>query len=212
MRPIQFSAGGLPALDDDSIALSQTPLAAGNLTLAGALMVAGVFTPTAPGYLIITTAADESAKTLLVTGKSPEGWAQTETIAGPNATTGISTKSWGVGAMTIYASAAFTGAVKVGTTQSGYGPWRPLDIYVPNCQTAISTDVTGTVDYTWQYTNDDPFDPTIPHIAVSHPVAALVGATTDQTGQSTAVMRAVRQLINSGGGTTRNTITQQSTQ
>jgi hypothetical protein len=45
---------------------------------------------------------------------------------------------------------------------------------------------------------------------VAHPVAALTGATTDQTAFTTTLMRAVR-VATSGAGTLRTTVVQQST-
>jgi hypothetical protein len=92
------------------------------------------------------------------------------------------------------------------------GDWWPLDIYTPNQVTTISvTLVSGTANYTVQYTNEDPFDTSITHQAVSHPVAALVGATASQTGFTTTLMRAVRVNTASGTGTLRVTVVQQST-
>ena len=92
------------------------------------------------------------------------------------------------------------------------GDWWPLDIYTPNQVTTISvTLVSGTANYTVQYTNEDPFDTSITHQAVSHPVAALVGATASQTGFTTTLMRAVRVNTASGTGTLRVTVVQHST-
>jgi hypothetical protein len=92
------------------------------------------------------------------------------------------------------------------------GPWWPLDIYTPNQVTTISvTVVSGTANYTVQYTNEDPFDLSITQTPVSHPVAALVGATANQTGFTTTLMRAVRVNTASGSGVLRVTVTQQST-
>lgn len=96
-------------------------------------------------------------------------------------------------------------------SSAGSTAWWPLDIYTPNQVTSISVDVTGTLDYSIQYTNDDPFNPAITPVAVPHPVSALVGATTDQTASTTTLMRAVRFTINSGNGSARVTVTQQST-
>lgn len=83
-------------VDTDGIAASQTPAAGGvqNLTLGGALTSGGVYTSADGGarQLVITAAANESARTFTVTGTDADGKAQTEAIAGPNATTVESTK------------------------------------------------------------------------------------------------------------------------
>ena len=92
------------------------------------------------------------------------------------------------------------------------GAWWPLDIYTPNQVTTISCNLlSGTANYSVEYTNEDPFDTTITQLAVAHPVAALTGASTDQTAFTTTLMRAVRVNFASGTGTVRITVTQQST-
>ena len=98
-----------------------------------------------------------------------------------------------------------------GYTQSGYSAWWPLDIYTPNQVTTISVNVTGTINYSVEYTNEDPFDNSITQLAKAHPNAALTGGTADQTEFTTTLMRAVRFKVNSGSGTARVTVTQQST-
>ena len=92
------------------------------------------------------------------------------------------------------------------------GPWWPLDIYTPNQATHISvTSLSGNLNYTVQYTNEDPFNLSITQTPVAHPVAALVGATANQTGFTTTLMRAVRINTASGSGVLRVTVVQQST-
>jgi hypothetical protein len=92
------------------------------------------------------------------------------------------------------------------------GPWLPLDIYTPNQVTSISvTSLSGNLNYTVQYTNEDPFNTSITQQAYSHPVAALVGATGSHHGFTTTLMRAVRINTASGTGVLRLTVVQQST-
>lgn len=92
------------------------------------------------------------------------------------------------------------------------GAWWPLDIYTPNQVTTISVNLlSGSANYSVEYTNEDPFDTSITQLAVAHPVAALTGATTSQTAFTTTLMRAVRVKTASGTGQLRVTVTQQST-
>lgn len=218
MRPIQFTSTTYPAADDDSIALSQTPGAAGNLTLAGALVSGGVATISPPAFITFTSLANLSARSFTITGKSPEGRAQSLAVTGPNANTVTSTLAWSE-ASVIAVDAATGAALSAGTAQGGYGSWIPLDIMVPNQATTISSDITGTINYTWQFTNDDVFGQP-PSFTVTpslikawdHPTAGMVAATTDQYSSVTTLMRAVRFVVNSGSGTARNVIAQQSTQ
>lgn len=92
------------------------------------------------------------------------------------------------------------------------GAWWPLDIYTPNQVTTISCNLlSGTANYSVEYTNEDPFNTSITQLAVAHPTAALTGATTSQTASTTTLMRAVRIKTASGTGTLRVTVVQQST-
>jgi len=92
------------------------------------------------------------------------------------------------------------------------GPWWPLDIYTPNQVTTISANLlSGSANYSIEYTNEDPFNTSITQLAVAHPVAALTGATASQTAFTTTLMRAVRVKTASGTGSLRVTVTQQST-
>lgn len=91
------------------------------------------------------------------------------------------------------------------------GTFIPLDIYNRSQVTTISVHIlSGTANYSVQFTNEDPFNTAITQLAVAHPVAALTGATTSQTAFTDTLMRAVRLNTASGTGTIRLTITQQS--
>ena len=205
MRPIQIVTTSFPIADGDYLALSQTPAGAGFLTL-----VANTITP--PRYVTITSAANETARTFTIVGVGPNNETQTESIAGANAGTATSTKTFAY-VESIYVDDATAGAVEAGVTQSGYSQWIPLDIYTPNQVTTISASVSGTVNYSIEYTNEDPFDHSFVHQVVPHPAAggAFTNASTNQTHFTTTLMRAVRYKINSGDGSIRLTITQQST-
>ena len=205
MRPIQIVTTSFPGADGNYLALAQTPAAAGFLTL-----VASTITP--PRYVTITSASNETARTFTIVGVGPNNEPQTESISGANAGAATTTKTFAY-VESIYVDAATAGAVEAGVTQSGYSQWIPLDIYTPNQVTTISATVSGTVNYSIEYTNEDPFDHSFVHQAVAHPAAggAFTGASTNQTHFTTTLMRAVRYKINSGDGSIRLTITQQST-
>lgn len=225
MRPIQFTWGGYAIADADSIATSQTPTGAGNLTLNG-VYTAQQFVPVAQippdvttrvatlpvsGLVTITSAGNDSGVTFTIYGTNNSGAHTSETVTGANAGTATSTLSFKT-VTRVATSGATAGAVEVGTAQSGQTDWIPLDIYTPNQVTNISVTVSGTINYTVQYTNEDPFNLSIAQQVVAHPVAGLSAATTSQTaGATTTLMRAVRFKVNSGSGTGRVTIVQQST-
>ena len=172
-------------------------------------MTLNAVTISVPAYVTITSVADETGKNFTVTGTRPGGGAQSVTLAGGNNTT-VTTSLTFETVTSVTVSAATTGAIEVGLAQSGYGDWIPLDIYTRNQVTTISVTVSGTINYTIQYTNEDPFNRSITQQAVDHPEANLVSETTDKTGFTQTLMRAVRWVVNSGSGTARITITQQS--
>lgn len=95
---------------------------------------------------------------------------------------------------------------------AGDGKVIPLDIYVPNAAVTIQCDVTGTVNYSVEYTLSNVWDPTVTPIWFAHPTAALTGATADQVGSTNIPMVALRVTQASGSGSVAVTIAQQSTQ
>ena len=111
----------------------------------------------------------------------------------------------------IVADAPTSATISVGNGVPGYTAWIPLDIYTPNQVTNISAKTSGTVNYSVEYTNEDPFDNSIQQLAVPHPNASLTAASGDETQFTTTLMRAVRLVINSGSGSVRFTCVQQST-
>jgi hypothetical protein len=208
MRPISFTRSQ-PAADADSVANEQLLNASGAITVDGTLASGGVATLTVPAYLTVFSEAS-AAVTFVVTGTRPGGGTQTESIA--ISASGTVTGSLSFATVTeITASAPTSATISVGNAVPGYTDWIPLDIYTPNQVTNISNKVSGTVNYSVEYTNEDPFDRSIQQLAVAHPNASLTAASGDETQFTTTLMRAVRLKINSGSGSVRFTCVQQST-
>ncbi len=213
MRPIVVTVGPLATADPDNIAQSQTPLAAGALTLNGELVVAGVAIMDNPRRVLITTVSDESSKTFTITGTNISGDAISETITGPNATTAQSVLDYQTVA-SVTVSAATTGALTVGTNGVGGSPWVRFDEWAPS-PISIQCDVSGTVNYTVQQTLDNPNSATNPvNVAsiawINHPDTAMVGATTAIQGNYAYMPIFARLLLNSGTGTVTATFVQSS--
>ena len=140
-----------------NIAASQTPGAAGNLTLAGALCSGGVMPTQELGYIIgIGCAADETGRTFTVTGTDQDGKAQTESITGVSTATAVSTKFWrSISAIAV--DAATAGAIVVGTvntTLSAATPTYCVDIY--ENYTRVTADIGGTANFTIQKCSERP--------------------------------------------------------
>lgn len=205
MRPIQLTLGPYDGADTDYLATSQSRATAGDLTLTDTLVLAPATFPT------ITSDANDSTRTYTITGQNNSSQDISVALAGPNSGTSTATLAFASIDSISVAGGGTVGNVSAGISQGGSTDWIPLDIYPPNQVTTISVTVTGTVNYSVVYTNEDPFQSSFNPTEVAHPVAALTGAVANQTGSTTTLMRAIKIKMNSGSGSVRATITQQST-
>lgn len=155
MRPVRFTKS-LATADDNGICLSQTPLAAGNLTLNGVLAAGSpaIATMDSARRVLFTFAADETGRVFTVYGFDKVGGTPlSEAVAG-TATTAVTTKDFGI-VTRISVDAATAGALIVGTNGVGSTPWFLVDWNLDPASLVIAVDVTGTVNYTVQYTYDN---------------------------------------------------------
>ena len=208
MRPITVTVGPLAAASANNIALSQTPGAAGALTLNGSTVVNGVAVLDHPRRVLVTTA--DTTHTFTITGTTPTGSSQSESFLVAAGATASQLDYATVTSVTI--SGGATAAVTVGTNGIASTPWVRLDEWA-SAPVAIQCDATGTVSYTIQSTLDDPNSPTNP-VA---PSAVTWVPTTDTNGvnatgsiQSSYAIAPtfVRALLNSGTGTVVMTVVQ----
>lgn len=216
MRPIQQTIN-IAAATTNGIVTATTPANGVDLTLNGSLVSGGIATPTYPTQVSFGSTSNLSTVVFTVYGTDVNNNPLAEIIAGPNNTTVTGTQTFKtVNRIAVATATTFTTQTVVAGTASvgiGTGPWWPLDIYTPNQVTTMSINLLGaaTCSYTTEFTNEDPFDLSITQLAVAHPVAAIASGSTDQTGFTTTLMRAVRFNVASGAGQVRVTVTQQST-
>lgn len=216
MRPIQQTLN-IETADPNGVVTAETPVNNTDLTIGGAYASGGVATFPFPTEVTFTSSDNLSTVTFTVIGTDANNVYQSEAVVGPNNDTVETTNKFAtVTAIEVTTVTTFTTEeVEVGGAAVGIGngAWWPLDIYTPNQVTNISCNIlaSGSATYSVQYTNEDPFDLSITQLAVAHPVAALTGATTDQTAFTTTLMRAVRVNVASGSGQLRVTVVQQST-
>lgn len=190
----------LTAADDDIIAASQTPAGAGNLTL-----ITSTVTLDTPRQVILTFAGNETGHSFVVYGtQNIDGTGPIhETIAGTTAGIVTSTRMYGT-VTRISISAAATGAIKAGTNGVGATPWISTNYQVAPFELAIGCVVTGTVNYTIQFTYDDYWS-VVPNTGQgTEPVAFsdLILASQTATGETSRNIPVTgwRLLINSGDG------------
>jgi hypothetical protein len=200
LRPITATVGPLAAASANNIALSQTPGAAGALTLNGSLVVNGVAILDNPRRVLITTA--DTTHTFTITGTTPTGSVLSESFLVAGGATYSQLDYATVTSITI--SGAATAAVTVGTNGIASTPWVRLDEWA-SAQVGIQCNATGTVNYTVQSTDDDPNSPTNPVIPsattwINTNDANAVNATGNVQTNFLFAPTFVRALLNSGSG------------
>lgn len=200
MRPITATVGPLAAASANNIALSQTPGAAGALTLNGSLVVNGVAILDTPRRVLITTA--DTTHTFTITGTTPTGSVISEIFLVAGGATYSQLDYATVTSITI--SGAATGAVTVGTNGIASTPWVRLDEWA-SPPIGIQCNATGTVSYTVQSTYDDPNSPTNPVTPsavtwINTSDANAVNATGNVQTNYLFAPTFVRALLNSGSG------------
>ncbi len=194
-------------VNDHNIAAFQSPGAAGNLTLDGTSVASGVATLVSSGaaLVIITSGGDDHLKTFTIYGTDESGIPQSETLAGANI--GVATSTLYYRTVTRVAiSAASAGTVKVGMSGVGATRWVNFNIYANGVNISAAYDVTGTVNYTGQYT----YDP-LSSISVVRTDNRILAQTTNQDVVYNDPITAIRGLLNSGSGTLQLTAIQAGT-
>jgi len=164
-----------------------------------------------PRRVLFTTVSDESGKTITVYGKDVNGSLISEALTGPNATTGYTVLDYKI-VIGIKVSAAFTGAVTVGTNGVASSPWVRMDDFAMS-QIGIQCTASGTVNYTLQQTLDDPNSATNPVAPasitwVSSSDTGAVGATASIQTNYAYCPTFARVLLNSGTGSVTTTFNQ----
>lgn len=193
----------LEAADDNGICASQTPAGAGNLTINGALASGGVATMDTQRRVLITATGNESGKTFTLYGTNDDGASISEEVAGPNATTAASTFDFKT-VTRVAIDAAAADAIIVGTNGVGSSRWIPANPYGGDSTLAIGVTITGTVNFTVEYTlTDDPcgIKAAISSAPKAWSLTALASKSADTDGQITFPVQAWRLTINSGTGT-----------
>jgi hypothetical protein len=161
--------------------------------------------------LLITTGGNESSNTFTVKGLNQANNTITETITGPNASTTQSNLDFKT-VLSVTALATTAGTVSVGTDGAGSSLWNivnwhvtPVNIEVSGVVTSPSTAVNYTIQYTYDDPNNLPSGVNFPQ-PFSHPT--IVNQTASLDGPINDPVTGVRLLINSGTGTVRMTVIQ----
>ena len=161
MRPISISYA--PSVSSaNAIALSQTPGAAGAVTLNGSLVTGGVATMGGQQHVTITSTSDISNRTFALTGTDRNGNAISETLTGPNNATVASLKNYYTLTSAVISGSA-AGAITLGVNGLGESRPYPVDIYQGPFQVAVAVTAVVGATYKMSYTYDDIQDPAWPN-------------------------------------------------
>lgn len=201
----QVVTKSLVAASANNIALSQSPGGAGALTLNGATVTGGIAILDTARRVLITSGGNDSGKIFTISGFPDDNMNTpiSETLAGGNAAAVQSQRDY-KRISSIKISAASAGTVIVGTDTVGSSPWQSVNYNFGPSNVAFGCVVTGTVNYTIEYTYDElnnnlaPASPPIP-TPWSHPTLNAVAATQDGT-LGPAPITGWRLTINSGTG------------
>ncbi len=210
MRSVTVSVGPLVAAAANNIALSQTPST--TFTLNGSLVSGGVATLDTARRVLLTTAADESAKTVIIVGTDTNGSSITEVLT---PSTGAGTAYTALDFKTVTSarvSSAFSGAATLGTNGVASSRWVRMDGWAAP-ETNIQCTVSGTASYTVQSSMQDPNDPTSPVLPylvswIDSPDPNVVAASTTQFSYYQFTPTWLRVTLNSGTGSVSSVIGQ----
>ncbi|MDD4995780.1 MAG: hypothetical protein PHW53_04955 [Patescibacteria group bacterium] len=175
--------------DADGICLSQTPLAAGALTIAGALSSGGAGSIPTAQHVTVTCAGSDAARSFVVTGTDDAGNAQTETLAGSATSTTTSAKNFKT-VSSVVVDAATAGAVTVGWVATLETPWIPLNRYKTPFSYSYQADI-GAATYLLEGTLDNVQDSSITPLAFT----LVASGTVDIAGGLTVPAEAVRLKV-----------------
>lgn len=157
MNPITRTLA-LAAASANNIATTQTPGAAGNLTLNGSTVTGGVATLDAARRVLFTPAGAEATNGTIwvVYGTNRSGSAIQETVNGVNNPATVGTNQDFKTVTRISVNKAQAGAVTVGTSAIGSTNWVMMNNATTPMNTGITVVVSGTITYTVEYTYQDP--------------------------------------------------------
>lgn len=196
----------LAAASANCICTSQTPLAAGNLTINGSAATGGVATLDTQRRVLFTFAADETGHTFVVYGTKQGGSAIQETVAGTTAGTVATTQDF-LTVTRITISVAATGAITVGTNGVGSTDWQSVDLFTEPVNVGFQVVVSGTINYTVEYTMQE-IMLSLGVIPTAFAHSSVASKTDNQAGSFTTPIAYFRLTVNSGAGSATMTYSQ----
>lgn len=183
------------AASANNIAQSQSP-GAGAITLNGSTVVSGVAILDAARRVLFTSGSSDTGITFTVTGTNFAGNPLTETITG-GATTASTTQDFKtVSSVTHTGSVA--GTLTIGTSGVGSSPWFYVDRDAGAYNNMeIGVVVSGTINFTVEYTLDDPNAPYTGTFPTAWAISALTSKSANTDAALAVPVMAIRLTQNS---------------
>lgn len=190
----------LTAAAATNICLSQTPGAAGLLTLNGAAVTAGVAVLDTARRVLLTFGADTSARSFSVVGTSDTGQTVTETV--PGGATTATTKNDYKTVTAISINGAAPGTVTVGTNTTGSSPWKNVDTWANPFNVNVVCTLTGTATFSIETTNSRYLTAAnlYPTNLLNVNATSIAAATASASAAITSPVRAWRLTVTAGTG------------
>lgn len=178
----------------NNIAQSQSP-GAGAITLNGSLVTGGVAVLDAARRVLLTSGSSDTGITFTVVGTNRNGNAMTETVTG-GATTASTTQDFKT-VSSVTHSGSVAGTLTIGTSGIGSSQWVAVDNAENPVNVGIGVVISGTINFTVEYTYDNvnaPFTGTFPTV---FPITALTSKAVNTDGSLLTPAFAVRVTQNS---------------
>jgi hypothetical protein len=143
------------------------------------------------------SATDHSAKTLVITGTDSDGRAQTETINLPNGAVAVTTTKYFKSIISPLVPSSTIGAdtMNIGFAAPSFGPTYIIDFKKNPISIGLAVNITGTINYSLQWTHQNPFTTLAPAWQVA--ASPFSGATASQNAILTNPALAVRLIVSS---------------
>ena len=180
------------------------------------LTLAHTKSPDSARRVLATVGSEAAPRTIALTGTNSAGQTIQETIVIPASSAGTyqSAQDFLTISVTKAGGGAWTAPMTLGTDGVASSPWQQVSQHITPVNIGINCVVTGTANYTVEYTNDDlepplptttngaPYGPMgpIPPIPTPFPNAVLDGLAVNGTGMIVQPIVAWRLTLNSGSG------------
>jgi hypothetical protein len=190
---------------NSKVILSQ-PVGGAGVGSGDTIVIGGVATLDTARRIIVTSGGVDTGITFTIFGTAQNGTPIQETVTGASGGASAQTNQDFLTVTAVTHTGSVAGTVTVGTNGVGSTPWFPLNTHAQPFNVELAGIVLAgvTVNWTWQYTYDDPNSQpgsaTFPQ-AFNHPT--LNNQTVTLDGSINDPVAAIRLVVNSGTGSVR---------